>query len=489
MTRQYIRFSLFLAVVPVVSAQCRHATAASALEQAVQAEVRKLKSTQVSVFVVNSRGETLLAINEDRPMKPASTMKILTTIAALDVLGATTHLTTNLVAVGAIQGATLTGDLVIEGSGDPTISGRLFKNNPHRIFREWAGRLRLRGIRHISGDIIGDDRCFDDQRLAAGWELTDLTTWYAARVTGLAFNDNCLDLLWKPAKEAGSPATFTLDPPCRFFQVTNRVTTVANGGGGRVGYAYPGADEQVEASGTIGPKPSVRRETIAVPNPTWWAAASLAEVLLQEGITIGGKPLDIDLVDQNRWTDRPREVVASYSSPPVAELVKIMNYRSQNLFAELLLKQVGRVAQGKGTFAAGAASVRSSLSQRGVDVSNLYQVDGSGLSHDNRVTARLMASALAQAHDFAPFVDSLPQAGEKTSSMRFYLNGDKTQLAARERVRGKTGKIKSVRGLCGYAQLPDGSWRAFAVLMNGLPNRPGAGKDVIDRIVTAIAMK
>lgn len=421
-------------------------------------------------------------------MKPASALKIAVSLAALDTVGATTTLETKLYALGPVVGSTLEGDLFIVGGGDPTLSGRLHHNNPHAIFQQWAADLRKAGIRHVEGRVIGDDELFDDVLTAPGWEQTDVTRWYAGRVSALSFNDNVVNILWWPGKEPGSPARVELDPPCRFFSIDNRVTTLADRNDGRFAYQYTDQPGRIRASGSIGLKSPQRREALAVPAPTWWAAASLAEVLAREGIACEQGPYDLDDVDIATLQQGPLRLISTHQSPPISELIRLMNQSSLNLFAELLLKQVGVAVHQEGSFPASTAAVRRVLAQRGVDPQGLAgMVDGSGLSHDNRVTPRALAQILLAGHDVPAFYNSLPDPSDKKAAIRHYLGESKTKQELRSRIRGKTGFIRGVRSLVGYVDHDNGAYMAFAILVNNLPNTQGAGKATVDNILAELA--
>lgn len=458
---------------------------AGELQAAVEKAIGRLKTTVAAAVVLDNHGRVLAEVEPDRPLKPASTLKVCTALAALDVLGASAVCRTRLIATGPVRDGTLEGDLILEGGADPTLSGRLYNGDPQALYRRWAAELRQAGIRGIAGRVVGDGRIFDDQLLAAGWENTDLTRWYAGRVTGLAYNDNCVDVVLRPGAAAGAPARLSLEPPCRFLTVENRVTTTNGQTDGRMTYTYTDRPDRVLAEGRLATGAPLRKETLALPNPTWWAAAALTDVLLDEGIPVAGEPADAAaLANPPRTGDGT--VLVTHTSPPLVDLVRIMNVRSQNHFADLLLKRLGLAESGKGSFAAGAAAVRGALARRGIDVAGLYQVDGSGLSHDNRVTARLLAEVLARGREVPEFLDSLPFAGDRDGGMRNYLGQTPAQQKARSRVRGKTGTITTVRALAGYVEQPDGGWLAYAIVLNNLPNRPGAGTTTIHRVLDVL---
>jgi D-alanyl-D-alanine carboxypeptidase/D-alanyl-D-alanine-endopeptidase (penicillin-binding protein 4) len=202
------------------------------------------------VVVLDTTGKLLFQRNATRLFVPASNTKLAVSAAATALLSPALTVMTSLYAAGPVDSGVVRGDLVLYGRGDPTMSRRCFdvdttragacESDPSRRLRELAGLLRQQGVRTIAGSVVGDGSYFEPETMHGTWETDDLVWWYAAPVSGLAFNDNSLDLRWGPGTEPGAPGRIAISPDLGDVTVENRTTTVAPGGGsglevGRIG--------------------------------------------------------------------------------------------------------------------------------------------------------------------------------------------------------------------------------------------------------------
>ncbi|HEY2586101.1 MAG TPA: D-alanyl-D-alanine carboxypeptidase/D-alanyl-D-alanine-endopeptidase [Tepidisphaeraceae bacterium] len=424
-----------------------------------------------------SDGRELYAHNVDRPMMPASNGKLANDASGLEHFGPRHRFMTYLAVDGDYLWLIGTGD---PACGDPRIAIE-HDEKPTTMLDRWADALRARGITHIRGKLYFDDGLFDDKWIAPTWFKGYLTDWYAAPVTALTFNDNCIDTMLFPS-EPGQPARLDVVPPTT--NVARIINHAVTGSGGEAVSIRRAANENVFTLDGVVVKQTVA-ESKPVTDPGAFFAGALRTNLASHGITIDGPteraPRDLarrtwpalvggplkDL-DQDEHTAAPDWRVVAVHATAMADVLGRINKNSQNLFAEAMCKMQGRdwnLAHGKdqpGSWAAGGEAVHDFLRRHGIDDSHYVLVDGSGLSRENRVTARLLTdlfAAMAKHPDAATFRNSLTICGQDGT-----LRKRMTDIAGR--VRGKTGSIGGVRTLSGYATTDDGRTLALSILFN-----------------------
>jgi serine-type D-Ala-D-Ala carboxypeptidase/endopeptidase (penicillin-binding protein 4) len=430
---------------------------------------------EYGVMVVSlDRGDTLFALNPDRPLAPASNAKLFSTAAALYYLGPEFRFVTYLLADGPIHDGVLEGDLVLYGTGDPAISARMLEG-PTAVLRALVDTLIAAGIREVRGDVVGDGSYFDDEWVGPGWQENDLDAWYGAPVGALSFAENVVSIRFQPTS-TGQAAQLRTTPDTRGLAVENRVVTV---GSGTSRVAFERREGRLVAVGQVRAGGGGIVRSVPVVDPANYAAAALRSVLEERGVAVAGAVRSVRRPGESRAAfangapgssggAAPR-VLAAHFSPPLSEIAAVTNHVSHNLFAEALLKAVGRVAGGEGTFAAGSQAVRRFLERElGPEPVSISQVDGSGLSRNNLVTARTAVRLL----DYMPrsdvwqsYFSSLPAAAVP-DGLEQRMRG----TAAAGNLRAKTGTIRRVSALSGYVRSAEGELLAFSILANGVPS-------------------
>ncbi|MGQ9854238.1 MAG: D-alanyl-D-alanine carboxypeptidase/D-alanyl-D-alanine endopeptidase, partial [Candidatus Oleimicrobiaceae bacterium] len=409
-------------------------------------------------------GEFLYLRAEDKEFMPASNMKLFTTAAALVKLSPEFRYRTTLLTTGAVSEGVLQGPLIIQGTGDPSITGRYHQGNMLAVFQAWADSLRKLGISAVEGDIIGDDNYFADEILGAGWSWDYQADYYAAQISALSFNDNCMDIIFTPGDTVGAPVHFRLEPTTDYVQVNCLVTTAAKDRALGVVFERAPGTNRVTIRGSIAIDAGESRDWFSVENPTLFAAYVFRQTLEQKGITVRGRAVDIDSLPGFTYSPTRCGVLATYTSPPLSELVTTVNKISQNLYAELLLRTLGAECKGIGDAAHGAEVVKEVMVGFGVDPEVISMVDGSGLSRLNMVTPKAVVALLRgmRRHPAGGvFFDSLPIAGVDGT-----IRGRMRRTAAENNVRAKTGFIGHVRSLSGYVRTADQEELAFSMIAN-----------------------
>ncbi len=406
-------------------------------------------------------GEYFYRKNENKLLMPASSLKLVTSSAGLELLGSDYRFKTEIYTTGSITGTTLNGSVIVKGFGDPAISGRYYSDNALRIFNDWADSLLNNGIEEISGDLIGDDNAFDDIGLGDGWSWDYETYWFAAPSGALSFNDNCVDILVTPAK-AGNKAEIKTIPDTKYIVIVNRVITVPFDSAAGIEIYRERGTNVITVSGKIREGVNPVKLYATVNNPTQYFMVVLRDILKTKGITVKGFAVDID--DMTKTTSAERKLLFTHYSPPLSDLVKVINKNSQNFFAEQLLKVISYERTGVGTASNGIKEIKRLIPRMGINSDNLVQVDGSGLSRQNLVTSQQLVSILRymyKSDNFPAFYNSLPIAGKDGT-----LADRMRKTKAAEKIRAKTGYIGGVRSLTGYAVTADGEMVAFCMIVN-----------------------
>ncbi|WP_232797897.1 D-alanyl-D-alanine carboxypeptidase/D-alanyl-D-alanine endopeptidase [Salinibacter altiplanensis] len=440
--------------------------------------------------------ERLFQHNPEHLFTPASNAKLLTAAAALRRLGPSYRYETRLYVDGPVQNGVLRGNLIVRGSGDPTVGGYEQRDDPTSAFRDWADSLKAAGITHIEGDILGDDDPFSDVPLGNGWSWNDVPSSYAAEINGLVFNGNSIDLEVR-GRQVGAPGRVTWSPfETDFVRVRNQSRTVPRDTTSDEEYDRPFSENAFTVHSRIHPN-EVQEEPLTITEPTKYFTHTLRSVLLREGISVAGRGRDVDETPlKPRYEADSVRRVGTYRSPPLRDIVQTMNHESQNLYAEQLLRTLAVVGPPdttaddltEGSAALGALAVRTELSEVGIDTSRVRVVDGSGLSRKNYVRPRAMSRLLTHMWGEAPpdrstaFYDSLPMGGRE-GTLEYRFRGG----AAAGEARAKTGTLTGASALSGYVNTPRGTPLAFVVFCNHHLADTDEVRAAQDAIVNALA--
>jgi len=406
-----------------------------------------------------TRGDTLYAYNAGEEMLPASTMKLLTSSLAFETFGPNYQFSTDALRDGAVgPDGTLTGNLYIRGDGDPALSGKFLPGGSSAPMNKLADLVVQKGIKRVTGNIIGDASGFDDQKVPAGWLSRYLQASYAARVSALSLNENLVAVAVTPTAP-GQPAKVALEPSTSAIPLVANVRTVA-GGGARLGFRKQ-SDGTIVANGSIGTRAGTRRYVYIVEDPASFTTGAFRDALISRGVKVDGGI-------QMGKAPAAAVKVAGLLSPPLASMIAAMNRESINHYAELLFRNAAR---GTDRSAVGSVANASALLNKffaakvGADTSKLTFADGSGLSTLDRVTPRAQVQMLSYAHraSWGPWLhSSLPVAGDSELLKRRMRN-----TPAEGNLHAKTGTTNDVIALAGYVTAVNGEVLAFSFLYNG----------------------
>jgi D-alanyl-D-alanine carboxypeptidase/D-alanyl-D-alanine-endopeptidase (penicillin-binding protein 4) len=446
------------------------------------------------VALVDDRGRLLYGRNADRLFIPASNTKLVVTTVASALMPPTWTVKTGLYNAGPIVDGVIQGDLVLYGRGDPTFSDRCYATDTTQVgvcdhdifarFRGFADSLKARGISAIGGDLVGDGSYFEPNIVHGGWQNYDLNWWYAAPVTGLAFNDNSVDIHWGPGSQEGAPASITVTPMLGDLTLENRSRTRRGGGDNLDFFRDPGSME-IRAEGNVDITSRGGTEYFALPDPNLFAAQALRQALAEKGISVLGTTRStVDSLEYQSLRQQPP--LLQIESRPLRDWIFPVLNTSQNLFAELLLKQLGRLYGSGGSWAGGLEVERRFLvDSMGIDSTQFNVQDGSGLSSDNLVSPLAFTRMLRFIRNhpgWSTFAAGLPQSG-RVGSLRNRFKSTPIE----GRVWAKTGSISRVNTLSGFFETRAGRRYFFSVQANHhtLPGRTILAQ--IDSVVVAMA--
>ena len=473
-------------------------TGRASLEGGVRELIRATGSTgsEWGVLAVSlERGDTLVALNPDTPLAPASNHKLFTSAAALHHLGSDYRFPTFLLTDGEIVDGVLDGNLVLYGTGDPAISDRLL-DSPRIAWLGLAEAIREAGIHTVSGQLRADDTFFTGPSRSPTWSERYLDDWYAAPVSALTFQENVVTLRMRGGAP-GTPAIVRVEPAGAGLEVLNRTVSVP----GNARRLFLGRDEAggLRVEGQIGVDAGELSRVLAAPEPAAVAVSVLGTVLEAEGIRIEGgvarvrSPADSELGRGTTFAPGFAEagqhrlrMLGVHYSPPLHELIRVLNHLSHNLYAEILLFTLGRVTSGDGSLAGGQAALGRYLTDIvGVDAGDVRIEDGSGLSAQNRATPSAYVQLLghvANSEYAENFWASLREAGRGGPGGLRRMN----QSPAAGNLRAKTGTIRGVSALSGIVRTADGEAVLFSILSNNVPSSSRA-KRIEDAIGIALA--
>lgn len=460
-----------------------------------------MKHATWSVCVMNVKKDSAIAeYNSGVSVVPASTMKIVTTGAALSILGSDFMFQTKLQYDGTFDSVSglLKGNLYIFGGGDPTLESEYFKDKKDSLttVEKWALILKGKGIKKIDGAVIGDASIFEDNMTPSQWIWGDMGNYFGAGACGLTYHDNKYTMLLQSGAAGSSTLITGIVPAIDDLQIVNHVTA---GGSDDNAFIYGSSYSSYRtAQGTIPPNKKNYEVEGAIPDPAYFCARSLETALKRIDISISGKTTTIRALRDDKelnehvsgyndgveYNAMKRKTLYVNYSPTLDKIVYWTNLKSLNLYAEHLLKYICYSKTGFGTESQGTDIVTNFWKARGVDVSGFFMNDGCGLARANVITTKTETQILrliAKDKTYNAFYNSLPVAGKSGS-----LGGLCEGTFAENNMHAKSGYITRARGYAGYVKNRKGELLCFSVLANNYDCTPTEMKRKLEKILIAI---
>ena len=431
-------------------------------------------------IVVHSldRNERVFEMNPRTLLVPASTAKLVSLASAVDAAGWDYRYETVVRASAPIVDGTIQGDLLIVGSGDPSIGGRAGEQ-----LGAWVDALKAQGLRRIDGRVIGDDDAVDEPRPQLAWAWDDLGYTTGALFGALNLAENRMEITVNPGPALDYQPTFSMEPAAWSRPLRNRTVTGPAQSPLLLWPEQRPGEPFLTIAGSIPIGAPPARLQISVGNPTAWFAGVFRAALISGGIEVTGEAYDVDDVAQRPEWARA-DVLYTHRSATLAEIAQPMLKNSINLYGEAVL----RLNAAKSVFPTNDAALeglRVRMRAWGIPDDAWQIIDGSGLSRRNAIAPEALVAILQRMYDpsgTSPWMTALPVAGRDGS-----LAGRMAGTPAEGNVRAKTGTMSNIRALAGYVRTRDGEHLAFAIMADNFEGSGAAATDAIDRIAVRLA--
>ena len=471
MLRWTISWTIIALILSLFPLQDAHtASPSTSSKRTLKRDLKRILSrfsacSSLSLVVKSKRG-MLFDFNGDRTLIPASSLKIVTAIAALSALGKERRFPSKLYGHRISAEGVLNGPLFILGGGDPSLGVSSIKGNlgAKELLGSWCNALKARGVKEIRGDIVGLTGLFVDQSIPryAIWE--DLGNYYGGISSALSFRNNQYEVILSSPNEPGAAVRLLYTKP-EYTGIDTWINELSSGAPGSGDNAYIFGTPMSSKRRLIGTIPPGRRAfTIkgSLPFPGYTCAREFKEVLLKRGIPVRGRARRAVSTEPKGFSGST--LLHMHQSPPLAILLRHMLKKSDNLFAEQILKLLGHHILGEGSREAGIRAMKLELKKLKLPLKGMHIKDGSGLSRYNGVSTKFLLRCLAAAREedfFQALYESLPVSGVDGSLSRRYADS-----VLKTRIRAKTGYMERVFALAGYLQTEQGKQLTFAFIVN-----------------------
>jgi D-alanyl-D-alanine carboxypeptidase/D-alanyl-D-alanine-endopeptidase (penicillin-binding protein 4) len=424
------------------------------------------------------RNERVFELNPRTLLVPASTAKLVSLASAVDAVGWDYRYETVVRASAPIADGTIRGDILVVGSGDPSIGGRA-----GAPLAGWVEALKALGLRRIDGRVIGDDDALEEPRPQLAWAWDDLGYPTGALFGALNLAENRMEIIVNPGQALDYQPTFSMEPAAWSRPLRNRTVTGPTQSLAQLWPEQRPGEPFLTIAGSIPIGAPPARLQISVGNPTAWFASVFRAALIGGGIEVTGDAYDVDDVAQRpEW--KSAIVLHTHRSATLAEIAQPMLKNSINVYGEAML----RLNTAKGVLPTNDAALdglRARMSAWGIPADAWQIIDGSGLSRRDAIAPEALVAILQRMYEpsgGSPWMTALPVAGRDGT-----LAGRMAGTPAEGNVRAKTGTMSNIRTLAGYVRTRDGENLAFAILADNFEGSGGAATDAVDRIAIRLA--
>ena len=431
----------------------------------------------VSICIADAgTGSSVFEYNSVKSLMPASVQKLITSAVALEMLGPEYTFKTQVGYSGTFDSINglLKGNIIIKGGGDPAFGSDNFSEHYMDFLGYWTDKIAKLGIKKIDGRVITDDSYFDYQPVPPKWLWEDEGNYYGAGAYGLSVFDNTYQIHLKTASASHKVKITSVYPEECSYDLTNRLVASGSSDEGYIFASPYSKSGWIEGSVPAGVSDLIIKASIT--DPPLLIARMLGNRLLKSGITISEEPSSIRKEGNNFYSDFV--LLAETTSPPLSDIVEVLNHQSVNLYAEHLIKELGKQFGKKGSTTAGVEVIMKFLRKEGVNTDGLFMEDGSGLSPLNAISARKLSEVLIYMNTkgkyFTRYFESLPEAG-KEGTLKYHFRDPVFD----SRMRAKSGSMTRVRSYAGYLTTIKGNKMVFCIIIN---NFSGSSSKVISGI-------
>jgi len=431
----------------------------------------------VSLYVANAEnGETFFGHNSGKSLTPASVMKLITSAAALELLGPQYTFRTELGYTGTInkRSGKLKGNIVIVGGGDPALGSNHFSDYYNDFMSGWVTEIKKLGIKKIEGRVITDDSYFDFQPVPAKWLWEDAGNYYGAGAYGLSVFDNTYEIHLKTSSDSSQLLIKEIIPNECKYEFSNWLTAAGTSDEGYVFAAPYSTNGWLAGSVPVNMDDFVLKASIA--DPPRLIAKMINEKLETAGIIVSGEPTTTRL-EQEIVAGKFVPVIETIS-PPLIKIIEVLNHESVNLYAEHLIKELGKKYKNTGSTAAGVEVIKDFLNNAGIKTDGMFIEDGSGLSPVNSINSKELVNLLyymkINGRYFSEYFSSLPDAGKEGTLKNYFRDP-----VFESRLKAKSGSMTRVKSYAGYFTTQSGKQMIFSIIVN---NFSGPSNNIISHI-------
>ncbi|MDP4271593.1 MAG: D-alanyl-D-alanine carboxypeptidase/D-alanyl-D-alanine-endopeptidase [Bacteroidota bacterium] len=440
-------------------------------------------SAGLSVAVKNvDNGNTIVSYNSQLNLTPASTQKLLTTATALEMFGPEFRFETRVYYSGKISSSgVLTGDIVVKGSGDPTLGAQYSSQGQSAFFDTILSALKRKGIHDVKGKIIGDERLYNTEIVPWKTPWEDMGNYYAAGVSALNYSDNSYKLTFKTGAAGSRPRIVGVEPTVEGLKFQNFLVAKDNDKDSAYLYGMPYCHERY-IYGSVPANQSAFSIKGDVPDPALFAVQSLAMYLKSRGVKVSGEETTSRILEQQGSAIIPNgEILCTFKSDSLGEIIKVTNKKSYNFYAEALLRLIASRYSKDGSLPAGIAAEKAFWDKKGLNAGKILIYDGSGLAPSNRVNSGFLVDLLrymiTQSSNKESYVRSLAIAGEDGTLKSFLAN-----TALKGKVKAKSGSFEGVLTYAGIVN-KNGSEYIFCVMVNAFTCQTSVVKRAIEQFL------
>lgn len=421
-----------------------------------------------AIQVRDTNGVALESYNADKIVRPASNLKLISSGAYLEILGSEFRFRTRLYGEGEQAEETWSGDLIVQGSGDPSISGTFYEDNPLFLFEKWAELFIEKGIKKIDGNLIGHTGLFDDVPYPEGWEWSDLSFYYAPEISALSFNGNVVDLEVVADGPVGSTPEiqwFPFNTP--YVEFVNEQQTTPRGNEYDESYRRVLGTNTIILRSTL-PQGYYETEPLSVLEPAYYFMDTFKRYLENRGIEVTGQ-IFIDH-SYEFSIDNGIQLLDEHQSEPLHELIQWMNRESDNFYTEMFLKKLAaEVYDVQGTTELGLEIMKRYMSDMSFDTTEVSLKDASGMAPATLLSANDLNQYLLKVRqkEYFPYLYESLSVGGRNGTLSYRFNNSPVW----GNFYGKTGFVTGVRSLSGYLTTESGQQLIVSIFTNNYTSR------------------